>query len=99
MTFRFIDRSNEPRPRWEIRAIDWLARRLRDDGGLKLRLGHSLALLSQAPELYLQVVHGKDEVVVFDMCFEPAQWYLITQGMARIQYKLEQEYEEVNNDD
>lgn len=99
MNLRVVDHSDEPKPRWEIRAIKWLAHRLRDQGQFKLRLGHSLVLEQPEPELYMEVVYGGDEIVVLDMTFNPQVWPRIVDTMKELHWKLEREYEEVKGDD
>lgn len=99
MTWRTVDRSDEGKPRLEIRAIGWLVRRLRESGDFKLRLGHSLALQSTDPELYIEIVYGEEETVIFDMCFSPEVWPKIRDTMGELQWKLDKEYEEVKQDE
>lgn len=98
MSFRTVDRSQVHAP-WEIRAIKWLLARLRQRGSFRLRLGHSLVLEEPEPELYMEIVYGKEEVVVFDMTFTPEIWPRIRDTMQELQWKLEQEYEEVNKNE
>ena len=98
MSFRIVDHGDE-KPRLEIRAITWLIQRLRQSGDFKLRLGHSLVLENPEPELYMEIVYGADEVVVFDMSFNPETWPKIRDTMGELQWQLEQEYEEVKRDE
>jgi hypothetical protein len=99
VTWRIVDRSEEEKPRLEIRAIRWLVRRLRESGDFKLRLGHSLALQSAEPELYMEIVYGDDETAIFDMTFTPEIWPKIRNTMGELEWKLEKEYEEVKRDE
>lgn len=87
------------RPGWEIRAIQWLVRRLRERGVFKLRFGHSLVLEQPEPEMYMEVVYGDDETVVFDMGFPPQMWPQMRRTMEIMEERIEQEYEEVRGDD
>lgn len=84
--------------RWEIRAIQWLTRRLRDRGAFRLRFGHSLALVEPDPELYMEVMYGAEEVVVFTMTFTPQVWPKILATMSELHDRLEREYEDVTHD-
>ena len=97
MTTRVVSHDDD-RPRWEIRAIKWLTRRLRDQGDFKLRLGHSLVLEQPEPELYMEIIYGDEEVVVFNMGFSPETWPKIRNTMFELQLQLEAEYEEVKDD-
>lgn len=83
---------------WKIRAIKWLATRLRDEGGFGLRIGHSLALASPEPELYLEIVHGDDEEQLFDLSFDLETWFRIRETMRDVAWRLEKEYEPVEEE-
>ena len=97
MTYKIIE-PVEIKACWEVRAIRWLANRLRDQGDFKLRLGHSLVLERPEPELYIEVVYGDEEVTVFDMTFNPEVWPRIRNTMGELQWQLEKEYEQVGDD-
>jgi hypothetical protein len=98
VNWRVVNPSEEQKPRLEIRAIRWLIRRLRESGDFKLRLGHSLVLESADPQLYMEIVYGDEETVVFDMCFSPEIWPKIRNTMSELEWKIEKEYEEVDRE-
>jgi hypothetical protein len=98
VNWRVVNPSEEQKPRLEIRAIRWLIRRLRESGDFKLRLGHSLVLESADPQLYMEIVYGDEETVVFDMCFSPEIWPKIRSTMSELEWKIEKEYEEVDRE-
>lgn len=89
---------SESRMNWKIRAIKWLVDRLRDEGEFGLRIGHSLVLNNPDPELYLEIVHGEDEVQLFDLTFEADTWSKIRNTMQDVAWRLEKEYEPVEGD-
>ena len=91
--------TSEDKPCWEVRAIKWLLRRLREQGDFKLRLGHSLVLEQPKPEFYMEVIYGDEEVVVFDMTFGKNTWPKIRNTMADLEVQVEREYEEVSRDE
>ena len=83
---------------WKIRALKWLIDQLREEGAFALRTGHSLVLNNPEPELYLEIVHGPDEVQVFDLIFDADTWEQIRSSMGETAWRLEKEYEPVKED-
>jgi hypothetical protein len=79
---------------WKIRAIKWLIQRLRrQDDDFRLRLGHSLILANPEAELYLEILHGEQEEVLFFLSFEQETWARIRGSMQEMEWRLEREYQ------
>ena len=83
---------------WRVRAIRWLIRSLREEGAFRFRVGHSLVLQNPEPELYMEILFGEQEEVVFEMTYERERWQAIRAGMREVEWRLEREYQPVEEE-
>lgn len=98
MNWRDVGPQEEKGP-WEVRAIKWLTQRLREHDDFKLRFGHSLVLEQPEPEMYMEIVYGPDEIIVFDMAFDPSVSPRMRSTMLEMEARIAEEYEEVKQDE
>lgn len=98
MSWRDVE-SHDGKGPWEVRAIKWLIERLREQDDFKLRFGHSLVLQQVDPEMYMEIVYGPDEIIVFDMAFDPSTSPRMRSTMLEMEARIAEEYEEVRRDE